>query len=127
MKKTSELFQPDWIVWDRLIAQNGITINRPIGSAHPVHEDIIYPIDYGYVNETVGTDGEEVDIFVGTASNGLVGAILSTDFRKDDRECKLIFNCTRDEVYLINGFINFDQELMMGRLVLRFKLIDIHG
>lgn len=127
MKKTSELFQPDWIVWDRLIAQNGITIDRPIGSAHPVHEDIIYPIDYGYVNETVGTDGEEVDIFVGTASNGLVGAILSTDFRKDDQECKLIFNCTRDEVYLINGFINFDHELMLGRLVLRFKLIDIHG
>ena len=127
MKMTSEFFQPDWGVWDRLIDDNGITIDRPMGSAHPLHGEIIYPIDYGYVNGTLGTDGEEVDIFVGTASNGLVGAILSTDLQKDDRECKLIFNCTRDEVYLVNGFINFDQELMLGRLVLRFEMKDILG
>jgi len=125
MKTTNELFQPEWSVWDRLIEENGITIDRAQGSAHPQYEEIIYPIDYGYVNGTVGTDGEEVDVFVGTASNGLVGAILTRDYRKQDRECKLIYNCTMTEIYLVNGFLNFDQELMTGRLVLRVDLKDI--
>lgn len=108
-----------WERWERLIEENGYTIDRPLHSVHPVHADIIYPIDYGYVNDTVATDGAEIDVFVGTGGAGLVGLIVTTDYRKGDQEFKLMYNCTPVEVYLVNGFINFNPLLMDGMLVLR--------
>lgn len=109
----------DWAGWEALIQQHGITIDRPQGSAHPDYPRILYPLDYGYVNGTVATDGHEVDVFVGTASNGLVATILTHDHRRGDREFKLLYNCTPREIYLAHGFINYDRFLLEGVLVPR--------
>jgi inorganic pyrophosphatase len=109
----------DWAGWEALIAANGLTIDRPYGTPHPHFPEIIYPIDYGYVNGTVSTDGQEVDIFVGSVRNGLVAMLLTTDHRRGDREVKLVYGCMPEEVYLVNGFINFDRTLMDGVLVMR--------
>ena len=62
-----------WIEWERIIAENGIVIDRPKGTAHPRFPGMIYPVDYGYLEQTIGGDGEEIDIFVGSADSGLVG------------------------------------------------------
>ena len=40
-----------------------IKIDRPLGSKHPKHE-FIYPINYGYVPNTVSGDGEELDAYL---------------------------------------------------------------
>lgn len=117
----------DWSAWETLIRSNGITIDRPRHSVHPVHDEIVYPIDYGFVSGTKSSDGEEIDIFVGTADSGLVGAIWTTDHRKGDRECKFLIDCTPEEVYLVNGFLNFDRSLMEGRLVLRRRMRELWG
>jgi inorganic pyrophosphatase len=114
-----------WLEWEGLISAKGVEIDRPIGSSHPRFADIVYPIDYGFVPGTIGSDGEPVDVFVGTAETGLVGAILTTDYRRGDREVKLLLDCSPEEVYLVNGFINFDQNLMEGRLVLRHDMAAI--
>ena len=115
----------DWERWEALIRRNGITIDRPHGTRHPAHPSIIYPMDYGYVNGTRATDGEDLDVFRGTAGTGLAGAILSVDHRKGDREFKLLFDCSPEEIYLANGFINFDRSLMEGILVLRKPMADL--
>lgn len=115
----------DWPAWETLIRSNGVTIDRPRHSIHPVHDEIVYPIDYGFVNGTESSDGEEIDIFVGTADSGLVGAIWTTDHRKGDQECKFLIDCTPEEVYLVNGFLNFDRSLMEGRLVLRRRMREM--
>lgn len=109
----------DWAAHEALIATNGLTIDRPRLSRHPKFPEIVYPIDYGYVNGVMGEDGDELDVFVGTASNGLVGVMRTIDHRKGDTELKLLYNCTPSEIYLVNGFINFDPTLMEGRLTLR--------
>ncbi len=114
-----------WDAWATLIDKNGISIDRPRGARHPDHPSIIYPIDYGYVHGTLGSDGHELDVFLGTASTGLVGTIITRDHRKCDTEFKLIYNCTPEEIYLVNGFINFERALMEGVLVLRWPMIDL--
>jgi len=86
---------------------------------HPVHGEIVYPIDYGFINGTVSSDGEEIDIFLGTSDRGLVGAVWTVDYRKGDQECKFLLDCTPEEIYLVNGFLNFDRSLMEGILVMR--------
>ena len=115
----------NWTAWEKIIEQNGVTIDRPFQSAHPDYPTIIYPINYGYINNTLGSDQEEVDIFIGTATNRLVAAIVTTDFRKGDREWKLIYNCKPEEIYLVNGFINYDQTLLTGRLIMSVSMHNL--
>ena len=111
-----------WVRWEVLIQSQGITLDRPSGSCHPTFPDIIYPIDYGFVRGTTSSDGAEVDVFVGTANNGLVGLIATQDYRRSDQELKLLWQCTPHEIYLTNGFINFDRHKMEGTLVLRHPM-----
>ncbi|MFT5142319.1 MAG: inorganic pyrophosphatase [Rhodothermales bacterium] len=115
----------DWSSWEALIRENGVTIDRPRGSVHPVHASIVYPMDYGYVNQTMSSDGEELDVFVGTSDLGLVGAIWTTDHRKGDRECKFLLDCSPQEIYMIHGFLNFDRRLMEGEMVLRRPMAEV--
>ena len=122
---TSEHFP--WERWEALIRERGVTIDRPRGSVHPDHRSIVYPIDYGFIPATTASDGHEVDVFEGSARNGLVAIIITVDHRKLDREFKLLFNCSPEEVYLVNGFINFDRRLMEGELVMRRPMRDLWG
>lgn len=115
----------DWSQWEGLIRLKGITIERAAGTPHPDHPDIIYPIDYGYVNGTHTVDGAEMDVFRGTADNGLVAAIFTEDARKGDLEAKLIVDCSPAEIYLVNGFINFAPTLMQGRLLMRYPMASL--
>ena len=117
----------DWAGWEAVIRTNGYAIDRPENSIHPTHGDIRYPLDYGYIRDTEGLDGQEVDLFVGSGNGGLVGIMFTTDFRKMDEEYKFLFNCTAREIYLAHGFINFDRSLMSGELVLRHPMADLWG
>lgn len=40
-----------------------VKIDRPLGSKHPKHS-FIYPINYGYVPNTISGDGEELDCYI---------------------------------------------------------------
>ena len=108
-----------WEAWDALIRKRGVTVERPAREPHPDHPHILYPLDYGFVPGTRGTDGDAVDAFRGTGDAGLVGLILTTDHRKGDREAKLLVDCTPPEIYTAHGFINYDRTLLEGLLVLR--------
>ncbi len=39
-------------------------VDRPIGSFHPKHPNIQYPINYGYIEGLMGGDGEEQDVYI---------------------------------------------------------------
>ncbi|MCH2132210.1 MAG: hypothetical protein MK116_00520 [Phycisphaerales bacterium] len=109
----------DWTRWEAMLHERGAVIDRPARTAHPDHPSIIYPIDYGHLPGTRGGDDHEVDVWSGTGAAGLVGVIITRDHVKQDREVDLLWNCTPAEVYLVNGFVNFDQDLLEGRLLLR--------
>lgn len=36
-----------------------VIIDRPLGSFHPVHKNIFYSVNYGYVEGIIAPDGEE--------------------------------------------------------------------
>ena len=41
-----------------------VTVDRPLGSHHPVLKELYYPVNYGYVKEVMVPDGEEHDAYV---------------------------------------------------------------
>ena len=109
----------DWTRWESILSNRGVVIERPRSTPHPNHSSIIYPIDYGSVPGTIGGDGEPVDVWSGTGTSGLTAMIMTRDHVKRDQEVDLLWNCTPEEIYLINGFVNFDRSLLEVRLILR--------
>ncbi len=83
-----------------------IQIDRPLGSRHPEHRDIIYPVNYGSVPGAPGGDGEDLDVYllgVEEPVRAYTGRIIGILHRKDDVEDKLVMApagvvFTREEV-----------------------------
>lgn len=96
-----------WKRLDELIVSSEIVIDRPKGTQHPGASEVTYPVDYGYLKDTVGADGNELDIWSGTAAHRKLTAIACTvDMLKKDTEFKLIYGCTDEEIILIEDFHN---------------------
>ena len=83
-----------------------ITIDRPLGSAHPKYSDQYYPINYGYVVGIIGGDGEEQDVYllgVDVPVSSYEAIIIAVIRRDDDIETKWVaapvgVTFTKDEI-----------------------------
>ncbi len=83
-----------------------VTIDRPIGSFHPNHPDIYYPVNYGYVEGIIAPDGEEQDVYVLGVDEPLkefTGRVIAVIHRFDDVEEKWVvapdnMTFTREEI-----------------------------
>lgn len=90
-----------WYHADQLVKSSQIIIDRPKGSSHPVRAEIVYPLDYGYLDDTTGGDGKGVDCWIGSLGQRQVtGAIITVDLHKRDSEVKLLIDCTPEEAEL---------------------------
>ncbi len=87
-----------WDKLDRLVADGTIRIDRPTGSAHPRYPSFIYPLDYGYLEGIASSDGNDLDVWIGSLPDRAVTAVLCTvDLVKRDAEVKILLGCTPDE------------------------------
>ena len=69
-----------------------IEIDRPFGTSHPKH-GCIYPVNYGYVPNTVSGDGEELDAYllgVFKPVKEYEGECIAIIHRTDDNDDKLV-------------------------------------
>ena len=41
-----------------------VIVDRKMGTYHPEHPDLYYPINYGYIPDVMGGDGEEQDAYI---------------------------------------------------------------
>ncbi len=70
-----------------------VTVDRPLGSAHPDYPDMIYPVNYGYVQGITAPDGEEQDVYilgVDTPLEKFTGIVVGVICREDDIEEKWV-------------------------------------
>ena len=69
-----------------------VKVDRPLGSKHAKH-GFIYPVNYGFVPDTISGDGEELDCYVlGVFEplNEFTGKCIAIIHRIDDNDDKLI-------------------------------------
>ena len=83
-----------------------IKIDRPIGSTHPKHPNLTYPINYGYIPNALGGDGEELDVYLLGVNEPVTeykAQIIGIAHRENDVEDKLVaapssLNFTKKEI-----------------------------
>ena len=70
-----------------------VKIDRAIGSSHPDYPETIYPVNYGYIPDTVSADGEELDCYVLGVNMPVyqyTGRCIAVIRRIDDGDDKLV-------------------------------------
>jgi inorganic pyrophosphatase len=109
-----------WNYLDQLVDSHPLVIDRPRGSHHPRFPEIVYPLDYGFLEGTTSSDGGGVDVWLGpSGSRHLSAVILTVDLHKRDAEIKLLLGCTEQEIQTILDFHNADD--MRATLIRRPK------
>lgn len=98
-------------------------IDRPMGSFHPVHKDMYYPINYGYIEGIIAPDGEEQDVYILGADKPLesfTGKIIAVIVRSNDNETKWVaapdeMHFTKEEIARSVDFTEkyFHSEIIM--------------
>ena len=96
-----------WQKLDTLYLSSKLVVDRPKGTCHYKYSNLVYPVDYGYLNDTTGSDQAPIDVFRGTQKSNLIQAVVvSADILKKDCEVKLLVGCTQEEEYAILEFLN---------------------
>ncbi len=96
-----------WEYLDRLVASSPIVIDRPRGSRHPRYPELIYPLDYGFLQGTHTQDGGGVDLFLGSRPERTIDAIaITVDLDKKDAEIKILIACSAEEEQVVVDFLN---------------------
>ena len=70
-----------------------VIVDRPLGSCHPKYSDMIYPVNYGYIEEMMAPDGEEQDAYIlgiNVPVKEFVGKVIAIIHRNDDVEEKWV-------------------------------------
>ena len=70
-----------------------VVIDRPLGSRHQKHKDIVYAVNYGYIPDVIAPDGEEQDAYVlgiDEPVKEFVGKVIAIIHRLNDIEDKWV-------------------------------------
>lgn len=100
-----------------------VIVDRPLGSFHPKYTDMMYPVNYGYIQGIIAPDGEEQDAYILGATipvNEFVGKVIAIIRRKNDVEEKWVvapdnINLSSEEIMEQVAFTEkyFDSEIIM--------------
>ena len=90
-----------------------LTVDRPLGSYHPEHEDMYYPINYGYVEGIMAPNGEEQDAYILGVDEavemftGTIIAIIHSSFRGN------VYSVQGEEILCesVTGFADLANEM----------------
>ena len=94
-----------WRTLEQFVSSSRIVVDRPRHSQHPRFPEIVYPLDYGFLEGTSGGDGDGIDVWLGSSGAREITAIANTaDPFKRDAELKLLLGCSSEDIRTIHHF-----------------------
>ncbi len=114
------------LAWSYLGKTVIIQIDRPLGTHHPKHPEMVYPVNYGYIPEVFSADGEELDVYllgVTKPVESYTAKVIAVVHRLDDVEDKLVatpenMQLTKEE---IKSAIHFQEQYFKTEIELLSK------
>lgn len=101
-----------------------VTVDRALGTRHPKHPNIYYPINYGYVKGVMAPDGEEQDAYIVGIDKPVktfAGIAIAIVHRYDDKEEKLVvaphgYWFTKEE---ITEQVKFQEQYFKSEIIMK--------
>ncbi|MBQ6267070.1 MAG: GNAT family N-acetyltransferase, partial [Clostridia bacterium] len=108
-----------------------VKVDRPLGSYHPQHKDLYYPINYGYVEGVFAPDGEEQDAYIFGVNQPLAefeGVVIAVIHRKNDVEDKWVVapegkTFTKEE---IENAVRFQEQFFDSQIIMKSEQSAVH-
>ena len=94
-------------------------IDRPLGSRHPRHPDMVYPVNYGHVPGISAPDGDWQDVYIlGVTEpvDSFTGKRIAIIHRRDDAETKWV---------LVPAGMTFTAEEIMAAVHFQEQYFDV--
>lgn len=108
-----------WQKIDTLFFSSKCIISRPAGTVHLQYSNLVYPVDYGYLHDTLNAGQEGIDVYKGSKSVSFISTlVIAVDILKKDIEVKLLVGCTPAEEDMILRFLNqtdFQKTILVRR------------
>ncbi len=100
-----------------------VTVDRRLGTYHPNHPDLHYPVNYGYIAGILAPDGEEQDAYILGVNEpvaSFTGVVIAIVRRADDVEEKWVVaprntSFSREE---IAAQIRFQEQYFQSELIM---------
>ena len=108
-----------------------VVMDRPMGSKHPKW-NFIYPINYGYVPNTISGDGEELDAYIVGIFEPVEeyeGKCIATIHRLDDDDDKLVI-APEEKIYTkqqIEALVEFQERFFEHEIIEEINNIKDKG
>lgn len=102
-----------------------VVVDRPMGSKHPKH-GFIYPINYGYIPNTISGDGEELDAYiigVFEAVKEFDGECIAAIHRMKDDDDKLVV-APEGKIYTkeqIEALVEFQERFFEHQIIEKIR------
>lgn len=96
-----------------------VIVDRPLGSYHPKHKDLYYPVNYGYIEGVMALDGEEQDAYilgVDKPVETFSGKVIAIIHRENDVEDKWI---------VVPKHLSFTKEEILKQIQFQEQYFDI--
>ena len=108
-----------WQKLDTLFFSNKLVIIREKGTSHPKYHNLVYPVAYGYLEDTEKKDSEGIAVYRGSASASMVQTlVIAADILKKDIDVKILVGCSPEEEEEILRFLNqtdFQKSILVRR------------
>ena len=96
-----------WQKIDSIYLASTVIITKEIGDTHANYTNLVYPVRYGYLADTLSQDDQGISIYKGSTPSQQVSAIIvAADILKKDIEVKLLVGCSAQEEEKILRFVN---------------------
>ena len=108
-----------------------VVMDRPMGSRHP-EWNFIYPINYGYVPNTISGDGEELDAYIVGIFEPVEeyeGKCIAAIHRLDDDDDKLVI-APEEKIYTkqqIEALVEFQERFFEHEIIEEINNIKDKG
>ena len=94
-----------WQKVDTIFLSSNVNIIRQKGEVHPQFKNLIYPTEYGHLDET--GNGNPISVYMGTKNHSeITGLIVAADILQKTIDVKLLLGCTEEEVNDVLHFLN---------------------
>lgn len=96
-----------WQKVDTLYLSSNLHIIHKKGEVHSYFKNMIYPVNYGKLEDTAETGNTGISVYLGSGSHNVVTSLMvAADILEKSLDVKILVGCTDDETEQVLRFLN---------------------